>query len=72
MESIDADHRQMTKFADKGDPGYRAIAGVLKQFIRSGLHNVVSKSAYHSSMTFPRVGEQTETAVAESGAVARS
>ncbi|KAL6355476.1 hypothetical protein LRP88_11068 [Fusarium phalaenopsidis] len=35
VESIDADHSRMTKFSDKDDPGYRAVLGVLRQFVRS-------------------------------------
>lgn len=32
MESIAADHKQMTKFYGKSDPGYRAVSRVLKDF----------------------------------------
>lgn len=35
VESIDADHSCMTKFSDKDDPGYCAVLGVLRQFVRS-------------------------------------
>jgi hypothetical protein len=35
VESIDANHMQMARCSDKADPRYRAIVGVLKQFIRS-------------------------------------
>ncbi|UPL00108.1 hypothetical protein LCI18_011042 [Fusarium solani-melongenae] len=35
VESIDADHSRMTKFSDKDDPGYCAVLGVLRQFVRS-------------------------------------
>ncbi|KAH7133076.1 hypothetical protein B0J13DRAFT_93028 [Dactylonectria estremocensis] len=41
VESIDADHGQMTKFVRKEDPGYRAICGVVKHFIRSRSSNEV-------------------------------
>ncbi len=34
VETIDADHIQMAKFADKEDSGYRAMVGVLRNFIR--------------------------------------
>ena len=37
VESIDANHRQMARCSDRSDPHYRAISGVLKQFIRSGM-----------------------------------
>jgi hypothetical protein len=33
VESIDANHMQMAKCRDKADPQYRAIIGVLQQFI---------------------------------------
>ncbi|KAH7115658.1 hypothetical protein EDB81DRAFT_669134 [Dactylonectria macrodidyma] len=36
VETIDADHRQMVKCASRDDARYRAISGVLKQFLRSG------------------------------------
>ncbi|KAI0537281.1 hypothetical protein GGR58DRAFT_527494 [Xylaria digitata] len=36
VESIDANHTQIAKCRNKTDPQYRAIVGVLKQFIRSG------------------------------------
>ncbi|KAI8651259.1 NB-ARC domain-containing protein [Fusarium keratoplasticum] len=35
VESIDADHSRMAKFSDKDDPGYCAVLGVLRQFVRS-------------------------------------
>ena len=34
VETIDANHMQMTKYGSKDDPGYRAVAGVLKAFIK--------------------------------------
>lgn len=37
VESIDANHMQMVRCSDRMDPRYRAISGVLKQFLRSGL-----------------------------------
>ena len=36
VESIDANHMQMVKCFDKTEEQYRKIAGVLKQFMRSG------------------------------------
>ena len=33
-ESIDANHMQMAKCKDRSDESYRAIAGVLKQFLK--------------------------------------
>ncbi|KAL1841792.1 hypothetical protein VTJ49DRAFT_6545 [Mycothermus thermophilus] len=35
IESINADHRDMTKFSDKEDEGYRAVRGVLQTCIRT-------------------------------------
>lgn len=40
VESIDANHTQMCRCEDKMDARYRAISGVLKQSLRSGLLNV--------------------------------
>ncbi|MCJ1307313.1 hypothetical protein MMC25_000959 [Agyrium rufum] len=37
VESIDANHMQMVRCIDRTDPRYRAISGVLKQFLRGGL-----------------------------------
>ncbi|KAH7153371.1 hypothetical protein EDB81DRAFT_687534 [Dactylonectria macrodidyma] len=64
VESIDADHGQMTKFARKEDPGYRAIFGVVKQFIRSHSQIEVSGSASLFSTT-PVVGQQIEDVTAQ-------
>lgn len=36
LESIDADHKQMAKCTTRLDENYRAIAGVLKQFLKRG------------------------------------
>lgn len=33
VESIDANHMQMARCGDRSDPRYRAIVGVLQQFI---------------------------------------
>ena len=33
VETIDANHMQMTKYSSKDDSGYRAVLGVLKAFI---------------------------------------
>lgn len=35
VETIDADHSQMIKFADREDAGYRAVSGTLRKFIRA-------------------------------------
>jgi len=34
VESIDADHMQMARCCDRADPQYRAIVGVLQQFMQ--------------------------------------
>lgn len=34
IESIDANHMQMAKCKSRSDESYRAIAGVLKQFLK--------------------------------------
>ena len=36
IESIDANHIQMAKCKSRSDESYRAIAGVLKQFLKNG------------------------------------
>jgi hypothetical protein len=38
VESMDANHVQMTKYCNKDDAGYRAILGVLKSFMRRELN----------------------------------
>lgn len=35
IETIDADHRQMVRCSSRSDPQYRAVLGVLKQFLHS-------------------------------------
>jgi hypothetical protein len=37
VESIDANHMQMARYCSKDEYGYRAISGVLKNFVRQGL-----------------------------------
>jgi hypothetical protein len=37
VESIDANHMQMARCSSKGDSCYRAISGVLRQFVRQEL-----------------------------------
>lgn len=34
VESIDANHMEIARCGSRGDPRYRQISGVLKQFIR--------------------------------------
>ena len=38
VETIDANHMQMTKFSSRDDSGYRAVSGVLKTFIERHLN----------------------------------
>ncbi|KAF4468122.1 kinesin light chain [Fusarium albosuccineum] len=40
IESINADHSQMTKFANRNDEGYRAILNVLKRCVDAELNSV--------------------------------
>ena len=52
VESIDANHRQMTKFCSKDDSGYRAISGVIKNFIRKEMNkNDISLDTTATSCT---------------------
>lgn len=37
VESIDANHMQMARCVSRDDARYRAVGGVLKKFVRSGL-----------------------------------
>ena len=37
VETIDANHMQMTKYSSRDDSGYRAVSGVLKAFIERQL-----------------------------------
>ncbi|KAH0359360.1 hypothetical protein KCU65_g10007, partial [Aureobasidium melanogenum] len=39
VESIDANHMQMARYSSRNDQDYRAIAGVLKTFVRQELGN---------------------------------
>ena len=39
VESIDANHMQMTKYGSKDDQGYRAIFGTFKSFMRQELES---------------------------------
>ncbi|CAH0026249.1 unnamed protein product [Clonostachys rhizophaga] len=53
IQSMDADHRQIAKCSNKEDPRYRAILGVLKQFVSEeidclageGISHIESKSS---------------------------
>lgn len=38
VESIDGNHMQMVRCSGRSDPRHRAISGVFKQFLRSGMH----------------------------------
>lgn len=37
VESINANHMQMARYSSKEDEGYRAISGILKDFVRQEL-----------------------------------
>ena len=56
VESIDANHMQMARCSDRLDLRYRAISGVLKQFLRSRTHDRETNGAQG---TLP-VGSQME------------
>jgi hypothetical protein len=68
VESIDADHMQMARCGSRDDARYRAIVGVLKKFVRSGLPGGVGTSAQD---TQPPV-EQTKATGGELGGYLRS
>lgn len=37
VETIEADHREMARYSSREEEGYRAILGVLRDFVRRGL-----------------------------------
>ena len=39
VESVDANHMQMARYSSKDDQGYRAIAGILKAYVRNELES---------------------------------
>jgi hypothetical protein len=45
VETIDANHMQMARCRSKADARYRAIAGVLKQFVRKDLKQMKQTEA---------------------------
>lgn len=59
VESIDADHMQMASCASRADQQYRAVSGVLKQFIRSRLDTNQVKMPQVSPIS-SNVAEQKE------------
>jgi pimeloyl-ACP methyl ester carboxylesterase len=62
VESIDADHRQMTKFTNKDDAGYRAISRVLKQHLRSLSEQSLPGPPVSSSTAPVEAGQQVPAA----------
>jgi hypothetical protein len=57
VESIDANHMQMARCSSKDDPRYRAIVGVLRQFVRKGLlkkQTTLVDAAEHSCTLFKK------------------
>jgi tetratricopeptide (TPR) repeat protein len=62
VESIDADHRQMTKFTNKDDAGYRAISRVLKQHLRSLSEQSLPEPPVSSSTAPVEAGQQVPAA----------
>jgi hypothetical protein len=57
VESIDANHMQMTRYSSKGDHGYRAICGVLKATIREGIGRVCPVHKAHNKTRQPHAVE---------------
>jgi len=64
VESIDANHMQMARCGDREDPRYRAIVGVLQQFINSTVLGgngtklkEVSSTASRVEASVPRTGD---------------
>ncbi|KAH7130806.1 Alpha/Beta hydrolase protein [Dendryphion nanum] len=47
--SIHADHRDMTKFTGRADPGYGSVRGVLQRWIREGRDEIVKAGAEEGS-----------------------
>ena len=37
VESIDANHMQMVRYSSRDDQGYRAVVGILKEYVRKEL-----------------------------------
>ncbi|KAL2018181.1 hypothetical protein VTK56DRAFT_1206 [Thermocarpiscus australiensis] len=63
VESIDANHMQMARCSDRADPRYRAIVGVLQQFIRR-----IVLDGYRTGLREePSIASGVETGVAETG-----
>ena len=60
VESIDANHRQMARCSDRADPQYRAIAGVLQQFMRGAALDGVGIGAQDMPSTMPSTASLTE------------
>ncbi|MCJ1381674.1 hypothetical protein MMC17_004785 [Xylographa soralifera] len=66
-ESIDANHMQMVKCKDRSDESYRAIAGVLKQFLKK--RSTRSELSIRSATQIPQEGtlsarQETDTSCA--------
>lgn len=63
VESIDANHMQMARCRDKADPQYRAVVGVLQQFIHRTMPDGNGTRLQEISSTVSRV----EASLAETG-----
>jgi len=67
VESIDANHMQIARCGDRSDPRYRAISGVLKQFLRSGTYDKETSGAQQALPIGSQIAAQTAGTVDEVG-----
>lgn len=65
VESIDANHMQMARCSDRADPRYRAIAGVLKQFMRNMVFIGDESRPQEMELTASSTETQTATTAVE-------
>ncbi|KAH6662246.1 Alpha/Beta hydrolase protein [Halenospora varia] len=65
VESIDANHMQMARCSDRADPRYRAIAGVLKQFMRNMVFIGDESRPQEMELTASSTETQTATTTVE-------
>ena len=72
VESIDANHMQMARCSSRTDARYRAVMGVLKQFMRSGVLDGNRNKSEKMPSTTSRVEMQTVAATGGLGEVPSS
>jgi hypothetical protein len=63
VETIDANHMQMARCGDRADPRYRAIVGVLQQF----MHRLVLDGNGTGLQETPAMAPGVEASAAEMG-----